>query len=48
LAWRVGISLQELGRTDAARASFQRFVAAGKGQKASLDDAKKRLAQLGA
>lgn len=48
LAWRVGISQQQLGRTDAAKASFQRFVAAGKGQKASLEDAKKRLAQLGA
>jgi tetratricopeptide (TPR) repeat protein len=48
LAWRVGISQQALGRSDAAKASFQRFVAAGKGQKASLDDAKKRLAQLGA
>ena len=48
LAWRVGISLQQLGRTDAAKASLQRFVAAGKGQKSSLEDARKRLAQLGA
>ncbi len=48
LGWRVGISLQQLGRAEAAKASFQRFVAAGKGQKSSLDDAKKRLAQLGA
>lgn len=48
LGWRVGISLQQLGRNEAAKASFQRFVAAGKGQKSSLDDAKKRLAQLGA
>ena len=48
LAWRVGISQQQLGRTDAAKLSFQRFVAAGKGQKASLEDARKRLAQLGA
>ncbi len=48
LAWRAGISQQQLGRNDAAKASFQRFVAAGKGQKSSLDDAKKRLAQLGA
>ena len=48
LAWRAGISQQQLGRTDAAKASFQRFVAAGKGQKSSLEDAKKRLAQLGA
>lgn len=48
LAWRVGISQQQLGRNDAAKASFQRFVAAGKGQKTSLEDARKRLAQLGA
>ena len=48
LAWRVGISQQQLGRTDAAKASFQRFVAAGKGQKSSIEDARKRLAQLGA
>ena len=47
LAWRAGISQQQLGRTEAAKASFQRFVAAGKGQKAWLEDAKKRLAQLG-
>jgi tetratricopeptide (TPR) repeat protein len=48
LDWRVGISQQQLGRTEAAKASFQRYLAAGKGQKASLEDAKKRLAQLGA
>ena len=44
---RIGIALQQLGRTDAARAALQRFVAAGKGPKANLDDAKQRLAQLG-
>lgn len=48
LAWRVGISQQQLGRNEAAKASFQRFLAAGKGQKASVEDAKKRLEQLGA
>ena len=32
---------------DAAKASLQRFVNAGKGQKASLEDARKRLEQLG-
>ena len=47
VAWRLGISQQQLGRTEAARASFQRFVAAGKGHKTSLEDARKRLAQLG-
>lgn len=47
LGWRIGISQQELGRKDAARASFTRFVAAGKGSKSALDDAKKRLEQLG-
>lgn len=45
--YRMGIAQQQLGRTDAARASFKAFVAAGKGQKASLEDARKRLEQLG-
>jgi tetratricopeptide (TPR) repeat protein len=48
LAWRIGIAQQALGRNDEAKASFQRFVAANKGQKSALEDAKKRLAQLGA
>ncbi len=47
LAWRVGIAQQALGRNEEAKASFQRFVAAGKGQKSSLEDARKRLAALG-
>ena len=47
LAWRVGISQQQLGRTDAAKASFQRFVAAGKGQKTSLEDARKTAGAAG-
>lgn len=46
LAWRMGISQQQLGRVDAARASFSRYLAAGKGSKNSLEDAKKRLEQL--
>jgi tetratricopeptide (TPR) repeat protein len=46
VAYRLGIAQQQLGRLDAARASLQRFVDAGKGQKASLEDARKRLAQL--
>lgn len=47
MAWRIGIAQQELGRPDAARASLRSFVEAGKGQKAALEDARKRLAQLG-
>ena len=37
----------ELQRVDEAKAAFQRFVAAGKGQKRSLEDARKRQEQLG-
>ena len=48
LSYRSGIALQQLGRKVAARASFTRFIAVGKGQKAALEDAKKRLEQLGA
>ena len=47
IGYRQGIALQQLGRHDEAKAVLSRFVAAGKGQKASLDDARKRLAQLG-
>ena len=45
--YRKGIALQQAGRNDAARAAYKSFVAAGKGQKSSLDDARKRLEQLG-
>jgi hypothetical protein len=45
--YRIGITLQQLGRVDAARAAFTRFVSAGKGLKATLDDGRKRLAELG-
>jgi tetratricopeptide (TPR) repeat protein len=48
MAYRIGIAQQQLGQREAARASLQRFVDAGRGQKASLDDAKKRLAELAA
>lgn len=48
VAYRTGIAQQQLGRKDAARASFTRYISAGKGQKAALDDARKRLEQLGA
>jgi hypothetical protein len=46
IGYRSGIAQQQLGQTDAARVSLQRFVDAGKGQKAALEDAKKRLTQL--
>lgn len=46
--YRSAISLQALGRKDAARAALQRFVSTGKGSKRALDDAKKRLEQLAA
>lgn len=48
IGYRIGIAQQQLGQRDAARASLQRFVDAGKGQKAALDDARKRLAELAA
>jgi hypothetical protein len=46
LAYRTGIAQQQLGQLDAARASYKRFVDAGKGQKAALEDARKRLEAL--
>ncbi len=46
LDYRIGIALQQLGRADAARAALRRFVDAGTGQKAALEDARKRLATL--
>jgi tetratricopeptide (TPR) repeat protein len=46
VAYRMGIAYQTLGRNGDASAALQRFVATGKGQKASLDDARKRLQQL--
>ncbi|MFN5157411.1 MAG: hypothetical protein ACK5IH_14345, partial [Betaproteobacteria bacterium] len=45
--YRLGIAQQQLGQREAARASLQRFVDAGRGQKASLEDARKRLTELG-
>jgi tetratricopeptide (TPR) repeat protein len=47
VAYRIGIAQQQLGQTDAAKASFKSFIDAGKGQKNSLEDARKRLEQLG-
>lgn len=45
--YRKGIALQQAGRVDAARLALKSFVATGKGQKSSLEDARKRLEQLG-
>jgi tetratricopeptide (TPR) repeat protein len=45
--YRKGIALQQAGRNDAARVAFKSFVVTGKGQKSSLEDARKRLEQLG-
>lgn len=45
--YRLGVTLQAQGQTEPAKAALARFVAAGKGSGKSLDDAKKRLAQLG-
>ena len=45
--YRLGLALQAQGQTEAARAAYARFVAAGRGQGPSLYDARKRLAQLG-
>lgn len=47
IGYRSGIALQALGRKDAAREAFRRFVGAGKGPRSNLDDARKRLDQLG-
>lgn len=47
LDYRIGLAQQALGRNDEARASYARFVAGGRGAHRSLEDAKKRMAQLG-
>ncbi len=47
LLYRIGMSLQQLGRKDDAKASFRKYVAAGKGPASLLSDAKKRLEELG-
>ena len=44
--YRVGISLQALGQKEPARAAFSKFIAAGKGSKKTLEDAKLRLEKL--
>ena len=45
--YRLGIALQAQGQAEPAKAALARFVAAGKGNGKALDDAKKRLVQLG-
>ena len=45
--YRLGIALQAQGQAEPAKAALARFVGAGKGSAKALDDAKKRLAQLG-
>lgn len=47
IEYRRGLALQELGRKDEARAALGRFVGTGKGSKVALDDARKRLTELG-
>ena len=46
--YRLGLALQAAGQPEAARTALTRFVAAGKGPTKALDDARKRLQQLGA
>lgn len=45
--YRVGLSQLALGQTGPAREALSRFVKSGKGTKKSLDDARRRLEQLG-
>jgi tetratricopeptide (TPR) repeat protein len=47
LQYRIGMSQQQLGRKDEARASFKKYVSLGKGPASLLSDAKKRLEELG-
>jgi tetratricopeptide (TPR) repeat protein len=47
LQYRIGMSQQQLGRKDDAKASFRKYVALGKGPASLLADAKKRLEELG-
>jgi hypothetical protein len=46
--YRLGMALQAQGQNDAAKAAYERFIKTGRGQKSSLEDAKKRLGGLGA
>jgi tetratricopeptide (TPR) repeat protein len=48
IEFRRGQALEKLGRNDAAKVAYKRFVDAGKGRKSQLEDARKRLTELGA
>lgn len=45
--YRLGLTLEQLGRVDDAKAAFKRHLQAGKGPKNLLDEARKRLEALG-
>lgn len=46
--YRLGLTLEQLGRPEEAKAAYRRHIAAGKGPKNLLDEARKRLEALGA
>jgi tetratricopeptide (TPR) repeat protein len=45
--YRIGLTLEQLGRPDDAKAAFKRHIAAGKGPKNLLEEARKRVEALG-
>jgi len=45
--YRIGLTLEQLARPDEAKAAFKRHIAAGKGPKNLLEEARKRLEALG-
>ena len=47
LLYRIGMSQQQLGRKEDAKASLKKYVALGKGPAGLLSDARKRLEELG-
>jgi len=47
IEYRRGLVLQKLGRNDAAKMAYTRFVEAGRGRKNQLEDARKRLSEMG-
>jgi tetratricopeptide (TPR) repeat protein len=47
LDYRIGVAWMDLGERDKARAHLQRFVTADRGAPNNLDDARKRLKELG-
>lgn len=46
--YQLGLTLEQLGRPGEAKAAYRRHIAAGKGPKNLLDEARKRLEALGA